>query len=182
MSEFSSSIHFMDNDIDKAKKLFQDESVPGVILGTNGTTLSALVDWEYKAKICKQAKIIDYSYAEDNGIWIRFYNNGKVVAKIVFTWGDDYGIEDENENNKPGITKNISDILVSNGFIQDKSSVDFLKLLDNFLPENYDEREDFLKKIGSELKISNFRWTSYQDIQSCLEDLQDEFPDMVIIE
>ena len=183
MSEFSSSIHFIDDDMNNISDFLKKENISAVILGTNDKTVSVLIGWDenIKNKIYGKAKFIDYQYGEDHGIWIRFYNNGKVMAKIIFTWGDDFGIEEENEDFKPGVTKDISKILLDNNFIISDISKELYLLINNFNPNDWAKRENFIDNIGNLLGLFAFRWLSYDSFSVNIETYKNNFPNLIII-
>ncbi len=183
MSEFSSSIHFIGNDVDSIVKFMEDRDISGIILGTNGKTVSVLIGWDEKIrdKIYNEAKFIDYQYGDDHGIWIRFFDQGKVIAKIAFAWGDDFEIE-ENDDFEPGVTKDISKVLLENNFIQAEIANDLSSLVERFDPDDWESTDNFVDEIGDLLGFFAFRWISYDCFLADSNNYNNtDFPDLVLV-
>jgi hypothetical protein len=191
MSEFAHSLHFLGTDASEVDTLMRDAHARGAILGSNGRTVSVLVGWEHKPQLCSRGNVIDYAYGEDHGIWIRFYNDGQMVAKVVIVW-DTQGFGEEDEYNSAGITDDLAAVLVDNGFLAVDEARDLAACLGTFQPEDWSGRDAFVDKVGGILGLCAFRWLKAEDLEDAyadeeyreaiLEELREEYPDAILIE
>ncbi len=180
MSEFSDSIHIFDKKIEDIERVLNLMNISAAILGSNNITVSVLMDWEDKTKIHNKFKLIDFSYAEEHGLWLNFYLQKK-IATIEISWDDTEIIGyDTNTAPKPEITENYSKILFDNHFIAKNDMKKIEELINNFDKSNWQHRGEFVNKLGNLLSLFSFSWVSFNSLQYNLEEYKLDYPDLVL--
>lgn len=182
MSEFSDSVHFVEDNPTVVETLLRQLGIACAVLGTNGKIVSTLIPWENRDKAIASGKVVEYTYGEDHGLWIYFYVEGHLTAKIVYLWGEDFETEESGENGKPGVTENLEEVLTRYGFLSEKAATDLAAFLQTFNPEDWENLDASIARLGELLGLYAFNWLSSQDLIYNREILEDRFPKMVFIE
>ena len=182
MSEFADSLQFLDQDIKAIEAVLQSSGEPSLLLGANDRTVSVLAPWPQRDELRLHGKVIDYAYGEDHGIWIKFFNNGKMIGKYVNVWDDDPS--DDTEENQPGVTDELTNVLLANGFLDDSRATEFQKFMDEIDPESDDWRaiEKAVDNLGDTFGFFAHRWVGFAMVDPrFFEEIKDQFPDAKLI-
>ena len=183
MSEFSDSLHIYNNSIDNVKSILTELNISSVIIGNNNKTITVIMDWEDKLKIRSKFKVLDYSYGEDHGLWLRFYNkNTKEFARIEFSWDDPevMGLTPD-QMGEPVITENYADILEKEDIISFENKSELIKTINNFDKMKWELRENFVDNIGTILNLFCFKWLSFDGFLPNVESYKMQYPNIIII-
>lgn len=183
MSEFSDSLHIYDETIDNVKTVLMKLKIPSVIMGRNERTITVLMGWEDKSKVYTEFKVLDYSYAEDHGFRLKFYNkSSKEFAQIECSWDDpeDFDLSPD-QIETPVITKDYEQILEKEEIISHTEKVELKRLVDNFDGTDWKSREAIVKKICDVLGLFQYEWLSYEDFFYSIDSYKKEYPDLQLI-
>ena len=192
MSEYSHSLHFLGKDVTEVERLMRQVHARGLILGSNGRTVSVLVGWDKKTELHSFGKMIDYAYGEDHGIWVRFYKDGHLDAKIVIIW-DTLDIEEPEEEDRAGITEDLATILADAGFLDADRASRLASHVRAFNPEDWQDQDEFVDTLGSILEFCAFRWGKADDFaeiyaadeelrEVILGELREQYPEVILVE
>ncbi len=97
MSEFSSSIHILNSSEDDVITLLETNELSGIIIGSNDSTTTLLVEEDTFEEIQSRTSCITYLFAEDHGLVMSFISEGREIGGLSFQWGEDLSFEVSNK-------------------------------------------------------------------------------------
>lgn len=178
MSNYSDSIHIYNTNICSITNILKELDIQAVLLGTFNNTISLIMSWEDKEKIIPYFNFIDYSYGEDHGLWLRFYNK-KETARIEISW-DDPEIMGIPEEEWPVITPHWDEHLIENQFISHKHISELKNLIDK-LKISKGNKTDLINRIAHILGFRHYENYSYSFFLSEPVDFFSCFPKAKLI-
>lgn len=79
MSEFSSSVHIYNEDVEVTTETLKSLDFPSIIVGTNAKTTTVLLEHQNVEKLPKSLKYLNYNYAEDHGLFMYFHSKNQQI-------------------------------------------------------------------------------------------------------
>jgi hypothetical protein len=183
MSEFSESFHSYQGGRTAVVSLLHDVGVSGLIAGSNERCVSFILDdpeRETDVVAASRGVLARYYHAEDHGLWVRYYQDGKDLTRVALVWDDMGEYPEVAEEVEP--TDQIVKKLTLAGVIKPAGPDELRRILEEFSPDDLDMRMSAVQVIPKLLGLAAYEWLSTAYVLSTeLEDLRLVFPDAQVV-